>query len=370
MYEQSASLAQFFMHSESGKKRAKFIEYLKIVTSGAGAAGTWEQCFGKKPAGMQGEFEAYVKGLKQAGARRTARAHCPELRRRRAVERSMTTARIGVLLVALGCGAFTAAEDPPPPAESLDEILATLNRRRDGWEDFAPGSWVEYRAVSWSDGTKSVDERRWTLIGRDPNGPVLDSRPCVVKIGADGREVRELGDATRYPGVASLKVTYSDLKDLRRDRISVLGAPRECRVLEAEMRTEWGFPGVETQRSRQLVRLWRTTGAPEPGKLVRTENDSTDAPGFGPTTSDAWLFEEGREVRVGDRTFHCTVWRHAFASKGEKSVGSGEHVTCPGIPGGIAGSKNTTRTKSGTSWSIHESVTEVIGFEAKPGSKD
>lgn len=63
MYEQSAALAHFFMHSESGKKRARFVEYLKTIGKGAGDAGTWEKCFGKKPADMQAEFEAYVKGL-------------------------------------------------------------------------------------------------------------------------------------------------------------------------------------------------------------------------------------------------------------------------------------------------------------------
>ncbi|MCC6740177.1 MAG: hypothetical protein IT452_14115 [Planctomycetia bacterium] len=64
IYEQSAALAHFFMHSEGGKKRDKFVEYLKIIAKGSGEAGTWEKCFGKKPAEMQAEFEAYVKGLK------------------------------------------------------------------------------------------------------------------------------------------------------------------------------------------------------------------------------------------------------------------------------------------------------------------
>ncbi|KAF0242476.1 MAG: hypothetical protein FD180_3891 [Planctomycetota bacterium] len=64
VYEQSAALAHFFMHSEGGKKREKFVEYLKIVSKGDGDAGNWEKCFGKKPADMQAEWLAYLKGLK------------------------------------------------------------------------------------------------------------------------------------------------------------------------------------------------------------------------------------------------------------------------------------------------------------------
>lgn len=64
IYEQSAALAHFFMHSEGGKKREKFVEYLKVASKGDGDAGTWEKCFGKKPADMQTEWLAYLKGLK------------------------------------------------------------------------------------------------------------------------------------------------------------------------------------------------------------------------------------------------------------------------------------------------------------------
>ncbi|KAF0246517.1 MAG: hypothetical protein FD180_622 [Planctomycetota bacterium] len=61
-YNQAASLVHFFMLSDGGKNRERFLKYLRVVASGKAEADSFEKCFGATPGKFQADWEAWVKG--------------------------------------------------------------------------------------------------------------------------------------------------------------------------------------------------------------------------------------------------------------------------------------------------------------------
>ncbi|MEK7466073.1 MAG: hypothetical protein AAB074_01550 [Planctomycetota bacterium] len=61
-YNQAASLVHFFLLSDGGKGRERFLKYLRVVASGKAEADTFEKSFGCKAGKFQEDWEAWVKG--------------------------------------------------------------------------------------------------------------------------------------------------------------------------------------------------------------------------------------------------------------------------------------------------------------------
>jgi len=249
--------------------------------------------------------------------------------------------------------------------ESLEELKVRLQKNWEPWKGCEPGSWIQMRTKTQSGNGHTESEHRQTLVSRNEKGLTVEIRTVKRSKNAEGNEVVELGEPyTSTTAAGSQAANYEDFKDLRHETIEVAGTKLDCRVIEATMVYKYPQPVNGQTEMRTKMTLWISPEVREMGGLVKTEADTDNqGAGFGAGSSDMTLIDRDQELKIGDLTVKCSIYRFGTATGKESMTGSGEMWFSADLPSGYAKSKMVMHMKQGAGTTRSESEMEVTGME-------
>ncbi|MEK7468872.1 MAG: hypothetical protein AAB074_15975 [Planctomycetota bacterium] len=264
------------------------------------------------------------------------------------------------LLLLISIASRPCAEEP-----TLEQLKEKLQKSWEPWKGCEPGSWVQMKTSSINATNRTETEYRQTLVSRDETGTTTEMRTVKRSKDSEGRDVVELGEpqTSRMP-VAAQAGGYEEFKDLRHEEIVVLGRKLDCRVVEATYVYKYPQPVNGQTEIRTKVTMWISPEIQEMGGIVKTEADTDNkVAGMGMGSSDMTLLETGKEVKVGDRTVKCSVYRYGNSTGKEEMTSSGELFMSSEIPMGYAKMRTVMNYKAGNAMVRSEYEVEVTGME-------
>lgn len=248
--------------------------------------------------------------------------------------------------------------------ESLDELKERLQKVWEPWKGCEAGSWIETKSKYLNGSTSTESESRQTMVSRDEKNLTFETRTVKRSKDAEGREVVELGEPqTSTMPVATQTGGYQDLKDLRHEEVEVAGKKLDCRVVEATYVTRYAQPMNGVTETKTKITMWISPEVRELGGLVRTEADTDNkAAMMGTGSADMTLLESGKDLKIGENTVKCSVYRYGNATGKEEMTSTGEVWASTEIPWGYAKTKIVMNFKTGATTMRMEAEMEVMGM--------
>lgn len=255
---------------------------------------------------------------------------------------------------------LAAAASAARAEETLEELKVRLEKQWKPWKGCEPGSWVQTKTKSSTGSSTYESEYRQTLVARDEKGVTIETRTVTREKDAGGKEVVKLGEPQRSTTPASTGMTYENMKDVRREKVTVEGTSYDCRVVEMESVYRYPQPVAGKTEIRTKVTMWIADGLKEMGGIVRTEADTENAGMFASMSADMSLVAVGKELKVGGVTLKCSVFRYGNAAGKEEMTSSGEVWVSADVPTGYARTHVAMSHVSGGVRTTTDAVSEVV----------
>lgn len=262
-------------------------------------------------------------------------------------------ARMAFLAFILAAASAARAE------ETLEELKSRLESQWKPWKGCEPGSWVQVKSKTVTGASTNESESRQTLVARDERGVTIETRAVTREKDAEGREVVKLGEPHRSTLPAVSGQTYENLKEVRREKVTVEGTDYDCRVVEMEAVYKYPQPVAGKTEVRAKVTMWFAEGLKEMGGVVRREADTENAGMFASASSDMSLVAVGKEMKIGSVTVKCSVFRYGNSTGKEEMTSSGEVWVSADLPTGYARTRVTMSHTSGGTRTNMEAESEV-----------
>ncbi|KAF0246312.1 MAG: hypothetical protein FD180_800 [Planctomycetota bacterium] len=247
--------------------------------------------------------------------------------------------------------------------ESLEELKARLQKNWEPWKGCEPGSWFQTRSKSKTGTSDTETETRQTLVSRDEKGLTVETRTVKRKTDEQGDEVVEFGDPTNSTIPAAQQLTYENLKELPREAVEVEGKKIDCRVIELEYVYKYPQPVAGQTEWRTKMTCWISPVVKEMGGIVKTEGDSDNQGMMGAQSFDMKMVAAGKEVKIGDATVKCSVYKYGNSTGKEEMTSAGELWMSEDVPFGYAKMKMQSNYGVGASKMHMEMETEITGME-------
>jgi hypothetical protein len=274
--------------------------------------------------------------------------------------------RLFAAVTLIACIASRAAAEETP-----EELMKRLGAEGAPWKGCGPGSWIQARSVTKSATGESTSEYRQTLVKRDKTGVTVETRTVRHVTGADGKDAVELGEAHSSVLPGPLASRYENLKDDRHEDVTVGGKVFPCRVLTCTWIYPMSMPGstVKTEY-RASMTYWYSDAVSAHGGLVKIHGEPDNKAGCATSKIDSELIEDGKELKIGDRTVTCSVSRQVTVSTDGKTTSTVETWISPDVPAGYAKTTMETTFVNGAATTKTEVSSEVTGMEIVPEKKD